>query len=308
MARIHFQKPGLQTLIQDMGRPGYQAFGVPLSGAFDKTSAKMANWLVGNPLHAPLLEITYMGPKIAIEGACQIALAGADLSAMINQQAIPLYETLSLLGKSTLTFGRLVNGCRAYLAMRGKWQVSSWLNSHSALLNAGPSVLPSSIIKKGSTIEVLSEDTIPKRVIPASFRPDFPSYIDVKVLAGPEFECLSKENIAYFFSQTYRISSSANRMGYRLEGQAIHTEVKSEIISSGILPGTIQLTHSGLPIILLADAQTTGGYFRIAHLLNTEIDRLAQLKPGDQLRFQLTSLEEAHELLREKHEQLLRWT
>jgi allophanate hydrolase subunit 2 len=109
---LYIKKPGLQTLVQDLGRQGFQAFGVPVNGAMDRTAAKVANWLVGNPPDTPLLEITLMGPTLSIIGDCQIALTGADLSAQIGQQILPRYETVNIEGSADISFGRIKEGCR----------------------------------------------------------------------------------------------------------------------------------------------------------------------------------------------------
>ena len=284
---LHFTKPGLQTLIQDQGRVGGMAFGVPMSGAMDRTAAKMANWLVGNALASPVLEITFMGPKIELKGSGQIAITGANISPLLDGQPIPMYETIAITKSSILNFGRLQNGCRAYLSVGGTWQIASWMGSSSAMVNGGIAITPQSFIKKGSKLSVQAESLVFPRKIPHELIPKNLNNPTVRVLSGPEFEKLPREEIARFFGKKYKISADSNRMGYRLEGSNIPINDAREIISSGILPGTIQLTKSGQPVLLLADAQTSGGYYRIANVISADLDILAQLKPGDSLRFEL---------------------
>lgn len=282
---LHFLKPGLQTLVQDKGRMGYQSFGVPVSGALDKSSARIANWLVGNTEDTPVLEITFSGPRIEIKEDCQIAITGADISPTLNQNPIPIYETIDISSQSTLSFGRLNNGCRAYLAIRGQWQLKKWLDSYSALPYGGQEVTMDSFIQKGSRLQIMVNNAIQKRIYPLEKRPNFKKSFIAQVIPGPEFDAFSKLAIASFFSQTFQIRPESNRMGYRLEEPIQDFTPEREVISSGIIPGTIQITNSGKPVILLADAQTSGGYPRIANVISNDLDGIAQLKPGDVIRF-----------------------
>ncbi|MTI30759.1 biotin-dependent carboxyltransferase family protein [Xanthovirga aplysinae] len=297
---FHFKKPGLQTMVQDLGRVGFQAFGVPTSGVMDKSSAKIANWLVGNPRENPVLEITLLGPQIEIKGNCQIALTGGNLSPTLNGNPIPMYETIQVDSGSILSFGRKLGGCRTYLAIRGKWQIKKWLGSYSASAHSGLELTPDSIIQKNSSLQVLSQLPISKRLYSKEQRPIYSRSVRVRVLPGPEFDSFSPLAIGHFFSRGYQLTPDSNRMGYRLDGQIKDFNPKREVISSGIIPGTIQITNSGQPIILLADAQTTGGYFRLVNVISHDLDKLAQLMPGDEVWFSLISLEEAKEALKEE--------
>ena len=203
---LHFKKPGLQSLVQDKGRNGFQAFGVPVGGAMDKSSAKIANWLVGNPLDAPVLEIALMGPKIEIAGNCQIALTGANLSPCIDQESISMYETLAVKSGSTLSFGKVISGCRTYLAVGGNWKIKEWLGSRSASSQSGKEVTPDSIIQKNSQIQIQCKTPTPRKTWPKEQRPSYPSHMKVRVLPGPEFEEFSRYSIGYFFGRTYKMT------------------------------------------------------------------------------------------------------
>lgn len=292
MTTFHFQKAGLQTLIQDKGRIGYQSYGVPVSGVMDKKAAALANELVENTPDTPVLEITLLGPTIKIAGYCQIAITGADLSPKVNQQSIPLYETINIEDGDTLSFGGAKNGCRTYLAIRGKWQIKKWLDSYSALPYSGGTATPDSLIQKGTNLQIEPLPTISIKNVPEDTQPDFPKTVRIRVLPGPEFEEFSNHTIAYFFSRGYQLTNDSNRMGYRLDGTLIDFKPKREVISSGIMPGTIQITSAGQPVILMMDAQTVGGYYRIANVVAADLDKLAQLKPGDEVWFSLIRLED----------------
>ena len=285
----YFLKPGLQTTIQDNGRSGHQHFGVPVGGALDRSSVAIANKLLNNKPDNPVLEITLVGPKIEINGACQIAITGADLSPQINERSVPLYESIEVQDDSVLSFGNITKGCRTYIAIKGDWQIKKWLGSYSTVGSFGNEILPDSFIRKGSRLTIHSTRSALYEKFINKLRPDFKETIKVKVIPGPEFENFTKIQIAWFFSQTFSITPNSNRMGYLLDKSIINFQPTHEVISSGVIPGTIQITNSGLPIILMADAQTTGGYHRIANVIAADLDRLGQLKPGDKVGFEIQS-------------------
>lgn len=286
MTKLRFIKTGLQTTIQDLGRTGHQHLGIPVGGVMDKRSARLANDLVGNPTEYPLFEITLLGPSIRFEGACQIAITGAMLSPEINGQAIAQNQTIHVNDGDLLNFGRPTAGCRAYLAVRGQWKVAQWLGSCSASTSNGEIATPDSWIKKDSWIEIESNGSIAPKTTSTTLQLDALK-MPIKVMQGPEFHLFSNLFVGLFFSKNFTITPDSNRMGYRLKEPIEGYESLGEIISSGVIPGTIQITNAGQAIVLMADAQTTGGYPRLLNLLTPEIDRMAQLKPGDQVRFEL---------------------
>lgn len=280
---FHFQKPGLWTTIQDLGRSGFQAFGVPVGGAMDEVSSKIANQLVGNAIEMPVLEIALFGPKIIVEGTAIIALTGANLSAKINGQNAPLYQALLLKNGDKITFGKPQNGCRSYLAIAGKWQVKKWLNSASASTQNGKILTPDSIIQKESQLKIESNLPFKNRVYPKELRPKFPELVRIRVKKGPEFDSFPKHIHDQFFGNLHEISQHFNRMGIQLADVLENFKPNQELISSGIIPGTIQITNAGQPIILMKDAQTTGGYWRIGNVISEDLNKLAQVKAGDKI-------------------------
>lgn len=284
ITKLHFLKTGLQTTIQDGGRTGYQSYGIPISGAMDKQSANLANLIVGNEVDTPVLEITLLGPKIQFEGSCQIAITGANLSPKINHQPVSNYETINVKDGAILSFGATQIGCRSYLAVRGHWQIKKWLDSYSALPN-NVEATPESYIQKEKPLQIETAPRIPKKILPLDKQPIYPNSLKIKVLPGPEFEQFSNYTIGYFFSGTHKITNESNRMGYRLDTRLNDFKPQKEVISSGIIPGTIQITRAGQPVILMSDAQTVGGYYRIANVLTEDLNKLAQLKPGEEVAF-----------------------
>lgn len=285
--KLIFHKPGMLTTVQDFGRPNFREYGVPAGGALDRAAMSTANDLVGNKKENPILEITLMGPEIYFEKPAQIAIAGADISPTINGRVCPMCETVNVPEKATLKFGRLINGCRAYLAVAGKWKVEKWLGSHSALPGVGTEILPQNSIQKNSELIIEKGEKVEGRKIENEKIPKYSEGQKIRVMPGPEFEKFPRRYIAHFFSHTHRVSPNSSRMGCRLENGFIPFQAPHELISSPVIPGTIQITNSGQPIVLLADAQTTGGYFRFANVILKDMDTLAQVKPGDELWFVL---------------------
>lgn len=284
---LHFHKAGLHTTIQDKGRYGYQQFGVPVGGAMDQTALQVANTLVGNPPYGPALEITLIGPKVSFQGRALIALAGANLRPQLNGVDIPMYRTIKVRNGDVLSFKGPHSGCRSYLAISGYWRVKSWLGSYSAASVNTTQLTPDSLIKKGDHLIIESTDSKALIKYQKEENKAFSDISIVEVAAAPEFQHFSAYAIASFFSTIFSIHPQSNRMGYRLNEKVAGIQPKRELISSGVLPGTIQITKSGQPIILMRDAQTSGGYHRMVKVLEAQLDLLAQLKPGDQLRFKI---------------------
>lgn len=305
MLRIEVIKSGLQTLVQDEGRVGYQAFGVPLGGPMDRFSAKLANLLVGNAAEEPVLEITLMGPVLVFDTDCQIALTGGDLSPSINGHPVLMNQTFSVPKDARLTFGRPVRGCRSYVAIRGSWLNAALLKSRGSFLVSHKNY-QYNVLKNNTVIEINNSITDVQKSFPPDRLPAIIQQPTVRMLPGPEFEEFSRHNIAEFFSQTYTLSNDSSRMGYRIEPILKNFSPSRELISAGTVPGTIQISNSGQPIILMADAQTSGGYFRIANVITADMPVLAQLKPRESFRFVLTTPEEAQKAL-EEQEKLLTW-
>lgn len=278
-------KTGLQTTIQDGGRMGWQQYGVPVSGAMDKNAFRLANLLVGNPTCTPCLEMTIIGPEISCRGQGQIALTGADLHARLNGREVPRYQLVDVFDGDCLDFRHCRSGCRCYLAVRGEWEVPLWLGSHSEVPYTGmmtglppPVTIGREIVINSRTRALPLESTV---------RLESPHRKPVGIVPGPEFDWLNEPSKKDLVQHRFVISSQSNRMGYRLEGFLQGLETLPEMISSGVIPGTVQVTPSGQLIILMADAQTTGGYPRIATVIQADLDFLAQKRPGEQIEFVL---------------------
>ncbi len=289
MPEIEILSTGLYDTLQDEGRPGYQSQGVPLGGAMDRQAAALANQLVGNPLHTPVIESTLLGPSVRFHGPAQIALTGARIHPKLNGQAIPTYSTVSAAPGAVLTVGGMQSGCRAYLAVRGAWQVRKWLGSCSPPPYPSDLLTPESRLKPGQRLQVQAYSAIAARSIDPEDQPDFPEAPTINLFPGPEWAAFSPAAAALLQSQPFTITKDANRMGLRLQENLPDTSRLPSLLSSAVLPGTVQVPPSGHPIILMADAQTTGGYPRMAQARAHDLPVLAQCRPGDQIRFRLHS-------------------
>ena len=308
---IHFKTAGLRTTIQDSGRTGHQHYGIPSGGAMDSFSASVANTLVGNRGKASLIEMTLMGPVIKFSGDCQIAITGADLSPKLDGQSIPMWETVSVKGAQRLSFGARQNGCRSYLAIAGEIQAPKWLDSVSP---SPTGVNPATDFRslKGETICVSawSRSTLQRSQLahrhtgdqsfslagrPPCLRDTTVGVYEmvVPIVPGPEWNWFSKQQQAAFLEHHFEISQHSNSMGYRLSsflkesGDSFDEPPKQQsMISSAVVPGVIQVAPSGQAILLMRDAQTTGGYPRIGVVCHELLDEVAQLCPGDLIRFE----------------------
>jgi len=283
--QIQFLRAGMQTSWQDLGRQGHQHRGVPIGGAMDRLSATIANRLVRNNDSDPLMEITLIGPTMEVTGDLQIAITGADLSPTVNGEPAPMWETISLAGQSRISFGKRRLGGRSYLAVGGKVECETWLGSVSAATVLPERFTPDSIVSNGDLFVGDSRPTIFRRSYPAERRPDIATSIEVKIQPGPEFEHFSTNDRNAILGSDYQIDSQSNRMGIRLIRIGPQITPPSEIISSGVIPGTIQIPNSGAPILLMRDAQTTGGYPRFGVVGPADLNAVSQMCPGDSIQF-----------------------
>jgi len=290
---IEVLKPGLQSTIQDGGRVGFSHQGIPQGGYMDRRLAKIANWLVGNDLNSPMLEITLIGPKLRFSKSCQVAIAGRLKNHKLNGHEFPIFETINIHAGDTINLGQCEDTIRAYIAIGGTWKVGKWLNSVSVL----HSFLSQNILAKNS--KPIQIDCNRKEIQKRKFKNIWQKRNVIRITEGPERNTFKEGKFDKFLTAEFRIDQSANRHAYRLNSELGDLlSSKSSITSSGVLPGTIQVTKEGQPIILMADAQTTGGYRRIAQVIKSDLDYLAQLGGGDTINFELISVKQALEINR----------
>jgi biotin-dependent carboxylase-like uncharacterized protein len=310
---IQVIKPGALSTIQDLGRVGYQHLGVVVGGAMDPWSHRMANLLVGNDEQEATLEVTLMGPSLKFDVTTLLAICGADLAPRIGDTALPMGRPVLVRGGSQIDFGRRRTGARAYLAVRGGYQVAPVLHSKSTYVRGAFGGLDGRALRKGDEIatgacnpddcypqlaRALSESAAPFVAHPAALvAPHADSALQiVRVIAGQQWDAYTEEAQAQLVGGDFRIGVQSDRMGYRLEGQTLALRSPLEMISEAVCFGTIQVPPDGDAIILMADRQTTGGYPKIASVISVDLPLLAQMMPHQALGFTLVTLDEAQQL------------
>ena len=299
---ISILQPGLHTLIQDAGRPHYRSYGMPLSGVLDTDAYRLANWLVGNTKQEAVLEITLKGPVLKFHSAAVIGITGADLQPLLNGKPVPTNQTLSVPKDAVLQFGKCISGCRTYLSFSGGLCLPKIMGSTSTYAEAKVGGISGAPLQKGDSIPLGNPQFFQLRKVPSRLHCKATKTLAVRVLPGPENTLFDKKSLVSFETSEYTITTASNRMGYRMEGSVLQTFQPVHLLSSGIVPGTIQVPANGQPIVLLADAQTTGGYSRIANVISADLPFLAQQKPGEFLRFRTVTLEKAQELWIQKED------
>lgn len=290
---IEIVKPGLQTTVQDGGRRGYQAYGVPVCGAMDWQALALANILAGNPWEEAALEICALGPTIAFREDCIFALAGADFSATLNGQPLEPNGAFLAYKGDVLEMGACKGGFRAYLAVSGGFDIPSVMESRSTCLSASFGGFQGRALKSGDQIGLRAPQLwlrgLPDRKTVWKYDPEAP----VRVILGPQHEAFSQQGLDTFFSSEYRLGAQCDRMGCRLEGAKIELQegVSPNIISDGVVMGSIQVPN-GQPIVMMADRQTTGGYVKLGTVITADLPLVAQKRPGDRLRFSCVTVRE----------------
>lgn len=300
-------KAGMLTTIQDLGRIGYRKDGVIESGAMDKDALLMGNLLLGNEETEAGLECTLSGPTLLFENEALIAITGADLSAEIDGAAVEMWRPILVAKGAVLSFGEALAGCRAYLTVQGGFDIPQVLGSYSTYLRAGFGGFEGRALKKGDQIAFKQEiPVLPERLnwslsrgMYASLNPEV-----IRVIKGPEFDLFQEKSIADLFIKAFTISNAADRMGYQLEGPLLQLKTNKEMLSSAVAFGTVQVTAEGSPVVLMADHQTTGGYPRILQVLSVDLGKLAQLRSGQVIQFEMLTLKQAQKLLTARTEEI----
>lgn len=302
---IRIDIPGPLSTVQDLGRSGYMKDGFGASGAMDKRALRLGNILVGNEDNAAGIEMTLMGISATVLDRTVAAFTGADISPKINGKSVSMNKAILLMPGDKIETGFAVSGCRAYLSLKGGVDVPVVMGSRSTNLKCKIGGFKGRKLDMDDIIPVLPT-TIPdkeeteKRNIPYS--PYFENgFATVRAVEGPQDFMFSAEEKEKFFSSEYKVTPASDRMGMRLEGAPVSSLEGVDIISDGIVEGSVQIPKNGMPIILLADRQTTGGYAKIATVITADIPLLAQCKPGDTIRFSRVSVDEAQKILKEEN-------
>jgi antagonist of KipI len=286
---IKVLRAGMFTTVQDLGRRGHRAEGVPLAGAADPLAARVANLLVGNDDDAAVLEFTLVGPDLTFLHDSVIAIGGGEFG------DVPRWRPIEVRAGETVKLGAARSGCRGYLAAAGGLAVSRVLGSRSTYVRAGLGGFQGRVLRDGDVLPVPpvrrhfgDHWRIDERILP-----HYSSAPTLRFVPGAH----AGQFDAHALDGSFKISTQSDRMGVRLIGPALARKAMRDLVSSPVAPGTVQVPPDGQPILLLADAQTIGGYPQIAHVISVDLPLVAQLRPGDTVRFRGVTHPEACELM-----------
>lgn len=310
-------QPGLQTTVQDIGRIGHYEIGMPPSGAMDKYSFIVSNLLVGNDENAAVLEITYMGPKLEFQKDTVIAVTGGEIPPKINDEVIEMWSSVAVKAGDILSFDFVKSGARVYLAVAGGIDVPVIRDSRSTYTLCGIGGLEGRALQEGDTLEI-GQDV--KKEVPTGTKiegtlvPSFSKNNEIRVIMGLSSYRFTDESKDKFFSIPWQVTPEANRVGYRFKGEKLNFIEREQPFGAGSDPanvvdqgypiGSIQVPNGTEPIALLNDAVTGGGYVTIGTVISSDLDKMAQIKSGENVRFISVNIDEALEARKETKNKL----
>ncbi|HYW52076.1 MAG TPA: biotin-dependent carboxyltransferase family protein, partial [Gemmatimonadaceae bacterium] len=312
---ITVRQPGIQTTVQDLGRPATQHLGVPVGGPMDRVAHRIANLLVGNDDDAATLECGFGGVALQFRDATLVAMTGRAITASCDGRPVTAWRPFIVQPQELLV---LHDGCRTTIAIAGGIDVPVVLGARGTSLRAGFGGFLGRALQRDDVLPVGQPTALGTRIMtriadamrvtaawgagPALIPPYSASPV-LRLIEGPELEGLTAASRHTLLDDTFRVAPESDRMGFRLTGHTLSMQTTREMLSSGVTAGTIQLPPGGAPIVLMADRQTTGGYPRLGDVITVDLPLLAQLRPGDAVRFALTSLAEAQAgLLRQERD------
>jgi biotin-dependent carboxylase-like uncharacterized protein len=288
-------------MIQDLGRAGMQRFGVPVSGALDSVSLRIANAVVGNAEGAAALEMFYQGPTLEVEAeSVRVASIGAPLQVIAGERRRSVLSGSSVLLSrgERLAVGACTGTLVAYLAVEGGFALPEVLGSLSTFVRAGFGGMEGRPLKKGDALP-LALAAAPARSERKAPHWDLAPPARVRIVFGPQDDYFTERGKSTLTQSAYTVSTQSDRIGMRLQGPVVEHAKGYDIVSDGTAPGSIQVPGNGLPIVLLADRPTTGGYPKIATVASADVPALGRLRPGAQIGFDAISVGEAEEARRE---------
>jgi len=300
---ILVQDPGFLCSVQDEGRFGYEKFGVPASGPMDHFALRAANLLVENPRGAACIEFGVEGPRFSFGEDCLVAVTGAGFNLFVQAQPMPLWMAIVVRRGWEVQLEKVPGGNWGYLAVSGGITTQEVMGSRATYLRAGFGGYHGRLLQAGDAIPTgrppYSFIGLAGRQVLPAVRPAYSQAPVLEVVLGPQEECFPPEGVHTFLSQPYQVSITSDRMGYRLEGAAIPHRDGADILSDGMMFGSVQVPASGQPIVMMSEHPTTGGYTKIATLVSADLPLLAQCIPGkSEVHFKLTSVPAAQEKYR----------
>ncbi len=304
MKTLAVLSPGLLTTVQDLGREGFGAIGVSASGAADALSLRIGNRLLGNPEGAAGLEMTLLGGSFQFSDEVWVVIAGSDFAATVDAESAVPYTVFRVRPGQTLKFGATKTGARAYLCVRGGIDIPPILGSRSTHLLSGLGGFEGRALRKGDVLPIGDDSKCGASragFVFSTNKPDGPGNPwRLRVTTGPQWRSFPQQSRIDFLEQTFVVTEEANRMGIRLKGLKQKLASANDMITEGVSLGAIQVTPSGQPIILFVEQQTTGGYPKIANVIAADLSKVGQLRPRDEFRFELVTMERATELFLEQ--------
>jgi antagonist of KipI len=305
MRLIAVRAPGLLTTVQDLGREGFGPMGISPSGAADPIALRLGNRLVGNAEGAAGLEMTLLGGTFVFQNGAVFALTGADLGTTLDGVAVPLWTSVEANEGQILRTGATRSGARCYLCVAGGIDEEPFLGSLSTHLLSGLGGHESRALRKGDSLKIgAAKRRFQKRTVARKALERLQPRKRLRATPGPQCDSFSEIAKKAFYSNVYRVAEESDRMGLRLEGTPLPIDSHGEMITEGVSLGALQITPAGLPIILFVEQQTTGGYAKIANVISADFCSLGQLRPRDEIRFELVDWETARQLLIEQEKLL----
>ena len=294
---LTIKKAGLLTTVQDLGRWGCQSSGVPVAGAMDLHALRLGNIMVGCEIGAAALEVTLAGPEIAVAGEGLAVFVGAELGFAVNGKEVGSWQAVALKDGDLISFRGTKCGCRGYLCFAGGIDVPLVMGSRSTYTRAKIGGYQGRALKSGDVLKTGEPNLLWRRnagfVLPQELRPDYQSDRPLKIIQGLQQDAFTEAGLATLFGSEYTVTNESDRMGCRFEGPQVEHAKSADIVSDAIPLGAVQIPGHGLPIVMLADRQTTGGYTKVGVLTQAAIEALAQKAPGSKVRFERISMKEA---------------
>ena len=305
---IQVESPGLQTTIQSSPRTGLRHLGIPSAGPADPLSMALANRLVGNALQAPALEIALTGPTLRFSAAARIAITGATASITLNDATVAYHRTTRVSRGDLLRIGSVEAGARVYVAFAGGLAARKTLGSASTYIAASMGGIAGRALVAGDRLSLPNPDRKTGDLeTPPNFRPPITDRWMLRACRGAETHLLTDAQRGALFERTWRVGRRADRMGLQLEGAQLDVDSTGRLPSAAVFPGTIQCPEDGTPFLLCVDAQTIGGYPRVAQVARADRHLLGQMRPGDRLQLLPRQPAEAVQELRAKHDYWRKW-
>lgn len=297
MTELTVKRAGMLTSVQDLGRWGFQSSGVPVAGAMDLPALRLGNAMLGNPEGAAALEVTLLGPELEVRGGGAAVFVGADLGFTLNKQSVGSWRVVELKDGDVISFSGPKSGCRGLLCLAGGVDVPLVMNSRSTYMRAKIGGYEGRALKNGDVLKTGEPTPLYRRLdgftLPPELNPAYASDAPLALMTGLQEDAFTDKGKETLFSSEYAVTPESDRMGCRLDGEKIEHAVKSaDIVSDAIPLGAVQIPSHGMPIIMLADRQTTGGYTKIGVLTPLSVEALVQKMPGAAVCFRKATVEE----------------